>query len=287
MARQWRIEYEGALYHVLSRGNEGRNIIVDDQDRACFLEALDRMCDRFEVEIYAYVVMDNHYYLLLRTNRSNLSKSMQWFGVTYTRRFNLRHGRSGHLFQGRFKSFLIENDTYLMRLSCYIHRNPLRAGIVDRLVDYRWSSYPVYAYGKNHPTWLNVYLILSQFNVKDKQKAYREEVQKYAGEETRIWEDVRHGLFVGTKEFIDRIKSTYLPKKPHVEIPQQRQLLKEQDVRSLLSKAAPALECNLKDFLQSSRITGPNKDNRDLLIYLLWETSLYTNKEIGDHSCPK
>jgi len=169
-----------------------------------------------------------------------------------------------------------------MRLSCYIHRNPLRAGIVDRLVDYRWSSYPVYAYGKNHPTWLNVYLILSQFNVKDKQKAYREEVQKYAGEETRIWEDVRHGLFVGTKEFIDRIKSTYLPKKPHVEIPQQRQLLKEQDVRSLLSKAAPALECNLKDFLQSSRITGPNKDNRDLLIYLLWETSLYTNKEIGD-----
>ena len=107
------------------------------------------MSERFEVEVYAYVLMDNHYHLLLKTNKPNISNSMQWFGTTYTRRYNIRHKRSGHLFQGRFKNFLVENDEYLTLLSCYIHRNPLRAGIVRRLVDYPWSSYPMYM-AKNH-----------------------------------------------------------------------------------------------------------------------------------------
>jgi REP element-mobilizing transposase RayT len=141
MGRAWRIEYEGALYHILSRGNEQKDIFYDDQDRLLFLKTIGEMSKRFEIDVFAYVLMGNHYHLLLKTNRANLSRSMQWLGVTYTRRFNLRHFRSGHLFQGRFKSIIVQNDAYLMRLSCYIHRNPLRAGIVKRLADYRWSSY--------------------------------------------------------------------------------------------------------------------------------------------------
>jgi putative transposase len=105
------------------------------------------MSERYAVDIFAYVLMDNHYHLLLRTHHANISRSMQWLALTYTRRFNNRHFRSGHLFQGRFKSILFENDAYLMRLSCCIHRNPLRAGIVPRLSDYPWSSYKAYAYG--------------------------------------------------------------------------------------------------------------------------------------------
>jgi putative transposase len=104
MARAWRIEYEGALYHVLSRGNERRAIFAGDADRWLFLDTLAEMSQRFEVELFAYVLMDNHYHLLLRTNRANLSKSMQWFGATYTTRFNARHKRSGHLFQGALKT---------------------------------------------------------------------------------------------------------------------------------------------------------------------------------------
>ena len=123
MARQWRIEYKGALYHVLSRGNEKRNIVSDNHDRSLFVDILGKMCDRHAVQVYAYVLMDNHYHLLLRTTRANLSKAMQWLGVTYTRRFNLRHARNGHLFQGRFTSFLIENDSYLLRLSLYTQTN--------------------------------------------------------------------------------------------------------------------------------------------------------------------
>jgi len=134
MARPWRIEFEGALYHVLSRGNEQRDIYRDSEDRLSFMDSLGEMTERFEIDIFAYVLMNNHYHILLRTNRANLSKSMQWFGATYTRRFNNRHKRSGHLFQGRFKNIIVQNDAYLMQLSCYIHRNPLRAKMVKRLV---------------------------------------------------------------------------------------------------------------------------------------------------------
>ena len=124
MARPLRIEFKGALYHILSRGNERRNIFFGDDDYKVFLGVLEEMSDRFEVDIFAYVLMSNHYHLLMRTNQDNLSKSMQWAGTTYTRRFNLKHFRNGHLFQGRFKSILVQNDAYLMQLSCYIHRNP-------------------------------------------------------------------------------------------------------------------------------------------------------------------
>ncbi len=127
---------------------------------------------------------------------------MQWFGATYTKRFNLSHNRSGHLFQGRYKNMLVQNDAYLLQLSYYIHRNPLRAGMVKRLSDYKWSSYRAYGYGKRHQNWLNTKSILSQFtNVKDPHQAYRENMQKYSKEDKRVWEDLRHGIFVGTEKF--------------------------------------------------------------------------------------
>ena len=103
MARAWRIEYEGALYHVLSRGNERRDIFLDDDDRMLFLTGLAEAGERFAVDVLAYVLMGNHYHLLLRTRRANLSKAMQWLGLSYTTRFNFKQSRSGHLFQGRFK----------------------------------------------------------------------------------------------------------------------------------------------------------------------------------------
>ena len=100
MARSWRIEYEGAYYHLLSRGNERRDIFLCDEDRNLVLDTIGECGERFEIELFSYVLMSNHYHLLLRYRRANLSKAMQWFSGTYTRRFNNRHGRSGHLFQG-------------------------------------------------------------------------------------------------------------------------------------------------------------------------------------------
>jgi len=281
MARQWRIEYEGALYHVMSRGNEGRSIAGDDEDRESFMALLGNMSDRFEIEVHSWVLMSNHYHLLLKTRRANLSKGMQWFGATYTRRYNVKHKRSGHLFQGRFKSLLVENDNYLLRLSCYIHRNPLRAKMVKRLADYEWSSYRNFAYGEPCPDWLETNLILSQVSRDDRYVAYRRKVQGYSGEEKKMSENIHLGLVAGTKEFAKYIKKKHMPEKPNEEIPQQKTVQDDHDLSSLLEKASSILECDVENFKNARRISQDDKLKRDLIVYLLWKTGAYTNKEIG------
>jgi REP element-mobilizing transposase RayT len=245
------------------------------------LGAVGQFSERFEIDIFAYVLMDNHYHLLIRTQRANLSKAMQWLGVTYTRRFNNKHSRIGHLFQGRFKSIIVQNDIYLMQLSCYIHRNPLRAGAVNRLAQYYWSSYPVYAYGKKGPQWLSTELILSQVNEKSRHRSYREKVQGYAKEEKLLLEDLQHGMILGSKRFVDKIRSTYLPQIPHREIPQQKSMFKEFNAASFLDEAAKILNCDIRRFQQSSRISSSDKVDRDILIYALWKTGMLTNEKIG------
>ena len=282
MARPLRIEFKGALYHILSRGNERRNIFFGDADYKIFLGVLEEMSERFEVDIFAYVLMSNHYHLLIRTNQGNLSKSMQWVGTTYTRRFNLQHFRSGHLFQGRFKSILVQNDAYLMQLSCYIHRNPLRAGLVNRLADYRWSSYRTYAYKASHTKWLNKDLILSQCNGEDSYKTYREKVQKYSEEESKVFENLRHGIVFGTKRYLNKITKKHLKKESDAELPQLNRIIKDKDPAKLLKSAAKVINFNLTKLSQSDRILKKDIQDRDVLLYFLRGTGLYTNKQIGE-----
>ena len=283
MARAWRIEYEGALYHVFSRGNEKHDIVITDEDRKLFLGTVGEMGERFALDIFAYVLMDNHYHLLFRTNRANLCRSMQWFGATYTKRFNLRHNRSGHLFQGRFKNMLVQNDAYLLRLSYYIHRNPLRAGMVRRVADYKWSSHRAYAYGKSDQNWLNTNVILAQFvNVKDQHQAYRETMQKYSKKKQGTWEDLRHGIFIGTEKFVKKIKKRYLPDIPHAEQPHQKQATKSVNLDKVLSKAAGILKFDMDLCRKSARISKSSISDRDLLIYIAWQLGVATNQQIGE-----
>jgi REP element-mobilizing transposase RayT len=248
-----------------------------------FLDTIGEMAERFELDIAAYVLMGNHYHLLLRTRRANLSKSMQWFGVTYTNRFNSLNSHSGHLFQGRFKSMIVQNDAYLLRLSYYIHRNPVRAGIVDRLSDYRWSSYANYGYGKKGPGWLNTELLLSQFvNVDDPHRAYRQAAQKYSKEEHLLWEDLRYGFILGSKQFVEAIKAGYLPTAPHKEIPHQKKVVFNMDPGVLLEKTAAVLGADLERFKNSGKVSAKDVLDRDLLLYLVWQHGHQTNQQIGD-----
>lgn len=239
------------------------------------------MSERFEVDVFAYVLMSNHYHLLARTRRANLKKAMQWFGTTYTRRFNNRNLKSGHLFQGRYKSILIQNDAYLVRLSCYIHRNPLRAGIVSRLIDYKWSSYPTYAYAKKGPEWLSTGMILSYFKGADKHQKYRKEVQKYAKEEKHLLEDIHHGMILGAKKFVKRIRGQFLPDIPHNDLPQQKQLAKDIQLDDVLKRSAQVVQLDLDKCVQAKRLHGMDKHKRDLILYFLWNKGLMTNAALG------
>ena len=126
MARQLRIEYPGAWYHVTSRGNERGSIFRLDKDRTRFLKTVAESAELFRVEVHCYVLMSNHFHFLLRTLESNLSRFMQRFNTAYTRYFNLRHRRSGHLYQGRYKAIVVEADEYLLEVSRYLHLNPVK-----------------------------------------------------------------------------------------------------------------------------------------------------------------
>ena len=282
MARQWRIEYPGAIYHVLSRGNDRREIFCSENDRQRFLELLGEVSERFEVDVHAYVLMGNHYHLLLKTRQANLSKAMQWFGTGYARSFNLLNHCDGHLFRGRFKSIIVENDAYLLRLSCYIHRNPLRAGIVERLAEYPWSSYLHYAYRKKPPVWLITDAIFGQLSGEDRHKAYRIKVLQYAEEQGRVWEDVKHGLVYGSQDFIEDIKARFLSDQPNAELPQQRQLFRADEPQQLIRKAAELLDFDIESIHGRKRLrSSDQKEQRDILIYLLWKTGRFSNQVLG------
>jgi putative transposase len=142
MPRSLRIEYEGAIYHILNRGNYRQGVFAADASKEAFLSTLWAACDRCGWILHAYCLMDNHYHLALETPEPNLSVGMQWLQATFANRFNRQVRQRGHVFQGRFKALVVERDEYLGPLIHYIHLNPVRAGIVpvEGLTDWRWSS---------------------------------------------------------------------------------------------------------------------------------------------------
>ncbi len=161
MARKIRIEYAGATYHVMARGNQGRDIYADEPDRELWLETLAEACAKTGWRIHAWVMMGNHFHLLLDTPEPNLVAGMKWLQATYTQRYNSRHRLFGHLYQGRYKALVVDGTqgNYLAVVSTYIHLNPARAGLIrigrEPLDSYRWSSYRLYARKSvARPGWL-------------------------------------------------------------------------------------------------------------------------------------
>jgi REP element-mobilizing transposase RayT len=150
MSRPLRIEFSGALYHVMARGNAQEAIFADVVDRAAFVDGMVRACARFDWVLWAYCLMDNHYHLLIETRRAPLSRGMREVIGTYTQRFNRRHRRVGHVLQGRYKVVLVDKDSYLLELSRCIVLNPVRASLCASAADWPWSSYRA-VLGQNEP----------------------------------------------------------------------------------------------------------------------------------------
>lgn len=281
MSRQWRIEYPGAIYHVLSRGNNHQNIFNTDDDRHLFLDMLEELSGRFHISVYAYVLMSDHYHLLIQTHEQNLSRSMQWFGTTYTRRFNLINRQSGHLFQGRFKSIIVENETYLLPLSFYIHQNPLRAMMVKRLNDYPWSSYRYYGSAKKPPKWLKTDLLLSQLHGKNAHQLYRSKTKQYSKEAHCLWEDVKHGLIYGSQNFVQKIRDQYLSPEKNAELPQYNSLFSDISPEEIVFRAGELLDFDIEKAIDAKRMIALEKDKRDFILYLLREIGGLSNQKIG------
>ena len=160
MARPLRLEFPGAIYHVTARGNARNAIFLDDEGRALFLGCLGEVVARLGWRCHAYCLMDNHYHLLIETPEGNLSRGMRQLNGVYTQCFNRRHGRVGHVFQGRFKAIVVDRDSYLLELCRYVALNPIRAAMVAQIEHYAWSSYPATMGLAECPAWLETDWVL-------------------------------------------------------------------------------------------------------------------------------
>ena len=231
MARPIRMDYPDTFYHVLSRGNEKKTIFRTEKDYFKFLGTIEKMVERFKLEVHAYVLMKNHYHLLIRTTEGNLSRAIQWLGVSYSIWFNRQHQRSGHLFQGRFKSFLIEDERYFTAMCLYIHGNPLRAGIVKKLWDYPWSSYRAYGGRKHLPSWLTTEVVLGTYG--GSRNGFLKAQETFFAEEKNVLSDLRHGLYLGSEGYVEECIRR-VRREEHREKPQGRSLLRERNLRALV-----------------------------------------------------
>lgn len=203
MARPLRTDFAGALHHVTSRGNEQRPIFHDDRDRETFLAFLGETVLRFGWSVTAYVLMTNHFHLVVQTPEANLSCGMHWLNTKYVVWFNRRYKRSGHLFGGRFKAFLIDKEGYFNEVLRYVVLNPVRAKMVERPEDYRWSSYRATAGLESAPDWLDLQAALSSFAPETElaQTYYREFVaQKIASDES-LWDQLINGIYLGSESW--------------------------------------------------------------------------------------
>jgi len=216
MARQLRIQYEGAIYHVMSRGNRREEIFRDDVDRKSFLEALGAACQKTGWQVHAYCLMSNHFHLVVETPRANLVEGMKWLLGTYTMRFNRRHKLSGHLFAGRYKSLLIDGATpgYLHSVCDYVHLNPVRAkllGTRERLQRYRWSSYPSYLRNRQErEPWLRCDRLFGEHGLTKESRRSRLEFSRRMEHRRGEPNDpnaprIRRGWSFGAEDFIARL----------------------------------------------------------------------------------
>lgn len=208
MARPLRIELAGGLYHVTSRGDRREDIYLDDVGRQAWLALFGQVCQRFNWECHAWCQMSNHYHIVVETAEGNLSRGMRQLNGVYTQTFNRRHGMVGHLFQGRYKSILVEKDSYLLELARYVVLNPVRAGMVSDAGEWPWSSYAAMVGAAPVPSWLNTDWILVQFsrNRKVAVQAYREFVRAGRGQ-PRLWKQVKGQIYLGSEAFLQRMQN--------------------------------------------------------------------------------
>ncbi len=203
MPRPIRIEYENAYYHVMNRGAGYRDIFHGEKDFEAFLLTLAEAHQRFGIQVLCYCLMSNHYHLLIKTPEANLGRAMRHINGVYTQRYNRLHKTDGPLFRGRYKAILIEEDSYQLQVSRYIHRNPLEAQMVAKLDDYPWSSYPMYLKQQPIPEWLYPQEIFGQLGVKRRQaEKYRAFVEMGVDEEiARFYGKGNQMPYLGSEAF--------------------------------------------------------------------------------------
>lgn len=281
MARQLRVEFENAFYHITSRGNLRDNIFYATADRKRFLSILSRTKERYGFLLHAYALMDNHYHLLIETPKANVSQIMQNINTSYTVYVNRRYQRSGHLLQGRFRGIIVDKDRYLIGLSRYIHLNPVRVGLVKRPGEYPWTSYRAFVDRKAENSLVDTGDTLSNFSKYRKRavRAYREFVEGDEGKDKNPFARMEAGLLLGEGAFRARILRLIERAKVDEEIPQARRLRKRVPIDAVIKACDLFYGKNREGLVEGAK----RNEGRLVAIYLAKVLSGEKGKEIGHY----
>ena len=270
MPRQPRIEYKGAIYHVMNRGDRREPIVLTDEDRDLFVRTLAQTCERCGWEVHAWCLMRNHFHLMVETPLGNLVTGMKWFLGAYTMRFNARHKLRGHLFAGRYKSLTVdESDPHYLRVVCdYVHLNPARARLVmrgDPLESYRWSSFGDYLKAPSRrPAWLRVDRVLGEHGIRRDDRAgrlelaRRMELLRSENEEEAQYKEIRRGWRFGGEEFVARLLDRLEGKLGESQTHREREESMEARARRIITEELKKAGWN-KHRLQKERKGHPQK----------------------------
>ncbi len=282
MSRPLRIEYPGAWYHVMNRGRRNEKIFADDMDYAMFVELLEDASEMWKVNIAAYCLMPNHYHILLQTPDGNISRTMRHINGVYTQRSNRKYGYDGQLFRGRYKSILVDGDSYLLQLVRYIHQNPIKAGVVTTLDSYKWSSHKGYLSIAQKWNWLHktfIFSILTK-NKEEWIKRYRQFVFiEDDGNITQIIEAKKWPSILGSDNFLDWIKGKYYKSIKDENIPESKLL--DPSRKLILGVVCEYYAVDKKDIYKSRR--GSYNEPRNVLIYLIRVLRRDNMKQIGQY----
>lgn len=267
MARPLRIQYDGALYHITSRGNARKAIYRDDEDRRIFLDTLLNVNKRYNWICHAYCLMNNHYHLIIETPDGNLSKGARQLNGVYTQIYNRRHHRVGHIFQGRYKAILIEKGSHLLEVCRYVVLNPVRAKAVERPEEWRWSSYRGTSGMEKPYPCLTIDWVLGQFSTRKgtAEKKYREFVEAGKGE-VAIWKKVKGGSILGEDEFVETLMDYIKGQRDIREIPKSQRYINRPGLKKIFSKEVVN-----------------KKSKRDEKIREATERHGYSQKEVADY----
>ncbi|MDD4013500.1 MAG: transposase [Candidatus Omnitrophica bacterium] len=275
MARPCRFESENTFYHLTSRGDDRKKIYASEFDHEKFLEYVLKAKKRYRFRLYAYVLMTNHHHLLVETLQANLSKIMHFINGSYTTYYNTKRKRAGHLFQGRYKSIIVDKDSYFLELTRYIHLNPVRAKITQLPEEYRWSSYRGYI-GEVKDKYIDKDAIEAITDLKGER--YRAFVMASMNEELDPLKNVYGGMILGSEVFIkDKLKEI----KDQVEcedVSYRDALTRSVAPADILSLISGKYGKGIEDLKARKR----NGIERDIAIYLMRKLSCMTNREVGE-----
>ena len=268
MSRPLRIAYPNAWYHVMNRGRRSESIFSDIQDYEYFIDLLVETSELWNVHIVAYCLMENHYHILLQTPEVNISRCMRHLNGIYTQKYNRRHGYDGPLFRGRYKSILVSDDDYLLQLVRYIHKNPVKAGIVENIQEYPWSSYRGYLSFAKKWNWLfkdHIFEMITPKKIGRVKNFIAFLQEDDSSDVTRLFSKKNLPALFGPESFIFQIKEKFYLDKNRYEVPESKCLAPTSDV--ILDAVCKCYNVDAKDLLISRR--GVVNKPRNVAIYLL------------------